>query len=322
VGAGLAAIFDRRSGPRGAVGPHPGGEDLDVFPELTRGSLVEAAIAAAHELGLFAALPCPSAALAERLGVRPRRLAALERVLLLEGALAEGDGVLRSGRVPARRLPEGGVFGGIADAIRTDRPLPADGVAGAPGEDLRRFHEHLLAAGAEAAQEVAHRLGPRGPLLDLGGGAGAYSAAFLAAHPGERAVIADRPAVLDLAHRAVPSADRVALDLLGDEPWPTGFRIALLANVLHLYGPADAARLVARAAKAVVPGGTVAVKDFDASSAAGILFSLNMALFTQDGEVHEEAALRSFFQRAGLRELEVERLRCAPEALLLRGLRE
>jgi O-methyltransferase len=246
----------------------------------------------------------------------------LVRALLLEGALAGSDGVLRCGRVPARGPPPGGVFAGIAEAIRMDRPLPADGVAGAPGEDLRRFHEHLLAAGAEAAEEVANRLGPRGPLLDLGGGAGAYSAAFLAAHPGERAVIADRPAVLELAHRAVPSAGCVPLDLLGEEPWPDGFRIALLANVLHLYGPADAARLLARAAKAVLPGGTVAVKDFDASSAAGVLFSLNMALFTQDGEVHGETALRSFFQRAGLGGPHVERLRCSPETLLLLAVRE
>ena len=280
------------------------------------GPLREAARAAARQLGLFAALPCPAAALAERLRVRPRRLAALVRVLLLDGALAEREGTLRPGSVSG---PAHDGWRGIAEAIRADRPLAAEGVSGTAGEELRRFHDHLHAAGASAAREVAERLGPRGPLLDLGGGSGVCSAAFLAAHPGEQAVIVDRPAVLDLARRAVPAATCVALDLLGDEPWPHGASVALLANVLHLYGRADAARLVARAARAVVPGGTVAVKDFDRSSDAGVLFSLNMAVFTEEGEVHEEKVLRSFLHDAGLREVEVERLRCAPETLLVRG---
>ncbi|HTO99663.1 MAG TPA: methyltransferase [Myxococcales bacterium] len=280
--------------------------------------MIEAALGAAHELGLFAALPCPAAALAERLRVGPRRLGALVRVLLLDGSLVERGGELWPG--PALR--PGAVWSGMAEAIRTDRPLPAGGISGLAGEDLRRFHQHLLVAGAPAAREVAARLGPRGPLLDLGGGAGAYAGAFLAAHPGERALIADRPAVLDLARSAAPSAELLALDLLGDVPWPSGARVALLANVLHLHGPADAARLVARAAQAVVHGGTVAVKDFDGASAAGVLLCLTMALFTGDGEVHGEAALRSFFRDAGLREVEVARLRSAPEALLLRAVRE
>ena len=285
---------------------------MDVFPEVTQMPLREAARAAAHELGILAVLPCAPEELARRLRLAPRRLGALIRALVADGALVERDGVLRPGTDSQRR--PGAAWGELTEAIRTDRPLQ-----GVCGEGLRRFHDHLFCAGASAALEVAERLGPRGPLLDLGGGAGTYSAAFLAAHPGERALIVDQPAVLDLARRAVPGADLLALDLLGGDPWPAGARIALLANVLHLYGPADAARLVARAAGAVVPGGTVAVKDFDASTDAGVLFSLNMAVFTQEGEVHDAATLRSFFAGAGLREVRVNRLRCAPESLLVHG---
>lgn len=295
---------------------------MDVFSEVmggARGYLRDAATAAAQELGIFAALPCPAALLPDRLRVRPRRLAALVRVLLLEGVLIESGDALRPGSVPPpRSLPRGG-WGSLAEVVRSDHPLAGDGIRGTAGEDLRRFHEHLRTAGASAAREVAERLGPRGPLLDLGGGAGAYAGAFLAAHPGESATVVDRPAVLELAREAVPAAGRVALDLLGDGSWPAGARIALFANVLHLYGPGDAARLIARAARAVLPGGTVAVKDFEPSSPAGILFSLNMALFTEAGEVHEPALLRSFLLEAGVREVRVDRLRCAPEALLVHG---
>jgi hypothetical protein len=284
-----------------------------------RGYLRDAASAAAHELGLFAALPCAAAALADRLRVRPRRLAALVRALLLEGVLIESEDVLRPGSIPPRRSLPGGAWAGLAEAIRSDRPLAGDGIVGAAGEELRRFHEHLWTAGASAAREVAERLGPRGPLLDLGGGAGTYAAAFLAANPRESATVVDRPAVLELAREAVPAAGRLALDLLGDGAWPAGARVALLANVLHLYGPREAAHLIARAAQAVLPGGTVAVKDFDPSSPAGIFFSVNLALFTEAGELHEPALLRSFLRDAGVRDVQLHRLRCAPEAFLAHG---
>jgi hypothetical protein len=294
----------------------------DVFSALLRGSreyLRDAAAAAGHELGLFEALPSPAAALPGTLGVGARRLQVLIRALLLEGTLIESGGMLQPGSVPApRSLPREG-WGRLARVIRDDRPLATAGIDGAAGEELRRFHDHLRDAGAAAASEVAGVLGPRGPLLDLGGGAGGYAAAFLEQHPGERAIVADRPAVLELAGAAVPGAELVALDLQGPAPWPRGARVALLANVLHLFSAAEAARLVERAARSVEPGGTVAVKDLDAASEAGILFSLNMAVYTQAGEVHETDVLRDFFRDAGLREVSAQRLRCAPDAVLVRG---
>ncbi|HKC60750.1 MAG TPA: methyltransferase [Myxococcales bacterium] len=294
----------------------------EAFSDLPRGSreyFQAAAVAAGHELGLFEALPGPAAALAERLHVGPRRLYALVRALLLQGALVESDGMLLAGSVPLRRsLPSGG-WGQLGRVIREDRPLFSAGIDGAAGEELRRFHDHLRGAGAGAAREVAELLGPRGPLLDLGGGAGAYAAAFLEQHPGERAIVVDRPAVLELARAAAPSAELVALDLAGPSPWPRGARVALLANVLHLFPAAEAARLVQRAARSVDRGGTVAVKDLDAASEAGILFSLNMAVYTESGEVHDTDTLLGFLRDAGLRELRAQPLRSAPDAVLVRG---
>ncbi len=291
---------------------------MDVFSqtmERARGYLREAASQAARELGLFDVLPRPREALAASLGVKPRRLEALVRALLLEGVLCEAGGALHaSAAAPARPVPREG-WGRLAEAIRSDRPI-------APGETaelLRRFHDHLRSAGEEAAREVAARIGPRGPLLDLGGGAGAYAAAFLEAHPGERAIVVDRPQVVELARAGAPGAELVALDLLGADPWPSAARVALLANVLHLFGPVDAAALVARAASSVVPGGRVAVKDFLADSAAGILFSLNMALFTDSGEVHPLDAVSGFLRAAGLRDVRAEPLRCAPDCVLVLG---
>jgi len=293
----------------------------DVFSQAMRASrvLLDAATAAAHELRLFEVLPERSDAIALRLGVAPRRLRALLRALLLDHTLVEEDGQLVCRSVPPQpRVPRTG-WGRLAEVIRTDRRLATDAVDGVDGDALRRFHDHLRSGGADAAREVSSKLGPLGPLLDLGCGSGAYAEAFLEDRPGERAIVVDRPAVLELTRASVPRAEPVSLELLGGESWPRGARIALLANVLHLFSAAEAARLVERAAQAVEPGGTVAVKDFDAATAGGVLFSLNMALYTDAGEVHSAEALRGFFADAGLGDVRFERLRCDPDSLLVQA---
>jgi len=297
---------------------------VDVFTDILRDArafLREAAIAAAHELGLFAALPSPRDRVAEKLHLASRRLGVLVRVLVLERVLVEQDGMLRAPHIPARKdIPREG-WGRLADVVRTNRPLPSEVIDGNASDALRRFHAHLRAVGGEAAREIAALLGP-GPLLDAGAGAGAYTAAYLEARPGERAVLIDRSEVLVLARESIGTlqdrVELVALDLLEHREWPRA-GCALLANVLHLYGPKDAAELVARAAKCVAPGGAVVVKDFRAASETGAWFDLNMALFTEAGEVHDEERLQRFLCDAGMHDVRTEALRCDPGSIAVLG---
>ncbi|MGZ3440180.1 MAG: methyltransferase, partial [Polyangia bacterium] len=142
---------------------------------------------------------------------------------------------------------------------------------------------------------------------DLGAGAGHYAAAFLDALPAARATLVDRKEVLALA---APRARQrlVAGDLFHVELEPHG--IALLANVAHLYDAADGARLCARAAALAE---LVVVKDLwiepDRSGPpASLYFALNMALFTDGGEVHPAARIAGWLGAAGLREPQIERL--------------
>jgi SAM-dependent methyltransferase len=225
--------------------------------------------------------------------------------------------------------------------LRTDRPLPEAGVsgrgtdggaaessgaAGESGAALRRFHLSLWAAGADAAGELwaGTDCAAASPLLDLGCGAGVYARAFLARDPGARALLVDRADVLELAPAVLgPLAARAALveaDLL-QGPLPPA-RTALLANVLHLFGPEDAGRLLARAAAAVGAGGRVVVKDLRLDDdrrgpAAGVLFSLNLAYFTEAGRVHTTGALLRLLAEAGLVLLRERRLVCSPDSLVL-----
>ncbi len=296
----------------------------DVFSSVMemRPYLRGAAAAAAHDLGLFAALPGDADAIARALGVAAPRLRALLDVLALEGVLRREGGRFVAAAPPAREAVPPGGWGRLAEAIRANRPL-SDG----DDEERRRFHRHLATAGAAAARAVSTRLAGAlgdGVLLDAGGGAGAYTAALLEAAPAARAVLVDRAEVVALARAHLARfGERVAFvegDLFS-APLPQA-RVALCANLLHLYGEASCARLIARVAAALAPGGTLAVKDLlideDRSGPpAGVLFSLNMALFTDEGAVHSPERIAGWLAAANLVDTRVERLAEVADAVLV-----
>ena len=305
---------------------------MDVFGAAleARGFLADAAVAAGHEIGVFEALagggPGPLAAVAARVGVSAgHRLRALLDVLAALGAIrcerGGGEPRFAAGEAaPARpEVPPAG-WGRLAEVIRRDRPLPAEPDGGA----LRRLHHHLASAGAAAAGELAATLGA-GSLLDLGAGAGAYSKAFLDANPAGRATLVDTAEILalaaawlgPLAARARWIAGDAAEVDLGD-----GHGAALLANLLHLHSPAMCARLVAAAARAVAPGGVVVIKDLRvddgrAGPIEGLLFALNMAIYTEAGDVYSTAQLRAWLAEAGLIGVAERRLVAAPDAIVV-----
>ncbi|HEX7952837.1 MAG TPA: methyltransferase, partial [Burkholderiales bacterium] len=101
-----------------------------------------------------------------------------------------------------------------------------------------------------------------------------------------------------------------------------GHDAALLANVLHLHSPAMCARLVGAAAHAVAPGGVVAIKDLRvdddrAGPIEGLLFALNMAIYTDAGDVYSTAQLRAWLTEAGLVDIAERRLAAAPDAIVV-----
>lgn len=291
-----------------------------------RDFMCDAAIAAAHELGVFTALaqrPMTLDELADAIDVRRgvHRVRALVDVLVALRHLASRDGALTvAAEVPPRReVPRAG-WGLLADVIRRNEPLPLE-----RGEALVRLHRHLATAGAAAARELTGLLGTTS-LLDLGGGAGAYTAAFLDAHPHARATLVDADDVIAIARDELARfGDRVrfvagdARDVVLDEQFDT----VLLANVLHLHGADACAALCAAAARWVAPNGRVVIKDLRVEDGRrrgpieSLLFALGMALYTDAGDVYETAQLRRWLADAGLSDVDVYRLAAAADAIVV-----
>lgn len=311
------------------------GNAVDVFGRAMQSSgfLCDAAIAAGHELGLFEVLapgePMSLGPLASALGLGTgqRRLGALLDVLVARGAIrCDRSSVPRFAavqEVPAHAVVPRMGWGLLADVIRRDQPLLVE--RGAGGEAERRLHHHLASSGAAAAAELAQSLLGVTSLLDLGAGAGAYSQAFLAAHPDARATLVDTHEVLAIAAAWLgPLASRARL-VAGDAALVdagSGYGAVLLANVLHLHGAATCTQLVAAAARAVEPGGVVVIKDLrvddDRSGPLeGLLFALNMAIYSDAGTVYSTGQLRAWLADAGLVDVTEHRLAASPDAIVV-----
>lgn len=156
-------------------------------------------------------------------------------------------------------------------------------------------------------------LGGRGRLLDLGGGPGTWALHFCRHHSQLQAVVFDLPTTRPIAEATIarfelaPRVSFAAGDFLTD-PLPQGCDIAWLSHILHGESPADAARIVARAAQALEPGGLLLIHEFILDNDASgplfpALFSLNMLLGTEAGQSYTEQELTEMLELAGCRQV-------------------
>jgi len=298
--------------------------DVFGFSVTTEGAaLRDAAIAAGYELGVFdgTARTLDQIADANAIGKGRRRMRPLLDVLVALGALRrEGDAVIAAAPPPRPEVARAG-WGAMVDVFRRDKALDVEG-----GEVERRYHGYLTVAGKDAAAELAPLLEGK-TLVDLGAGAGTYTAAYLERFPEAHATAIDFWDVVPLA-REYLARFGAHVTILGDEistvQGRDAYDVALLANVLHLHAPVFSAKYLARAARLVVPGGRVVIKELrceeDRSGPlASLMFALNMAIFTGGGDVYRTSELRAWLEEAGLAGIEEHRLASSPDAIVLVG---
>ena len=146
-------------------------------------------------------------------------------------------------------------------------------------------------------------------LLDVGGGTGIYSIAFLERYPALRAIVFDRPEVLKVAAEMAKEygvEDRLecrAGDMFSD-PLPENCDAILLSNILHDWDVPECQRLVQRCADVVPPGGRVLIHDVflnDDLDGPLPIALYSAALFTvTEGRAYSAREYSQWLSQAGL----------------------
>jgi SAM-dependent methyltransferase len=302
-------------------------EDLRTFRRHAEWALV---VATARELGVvdeLASRPRSAEALARELSLSPRgvrilvgaleetgfvrrepdgraRLTGSARAHLLDRDTPDfqGDALdlwLHNIRLWANHLP---------DAVRTGEPVEEEDAREiSEAEWIENFMAAMANKSPRLVESVVDAALERAPgaetMLDLGGGPGTFARGFV--ERGLEATLFDRPEVLDHVESAyrLDAVDGLELER-GDffETIPEGpFDVVLLANITHIFDPADDARLLARAAGSLAPGGVLAIMDFvRGESDFAPLFAVTMLMNTEDGDTYALSEYRRWLEDAGL----------------------
>jgi SAM-dependent methyltransferase len=319
---------------------------LDPAPifEIFRGNFaMELLTAAVAHFGVFEKLatgPATASELRASLGLGERQFIVLTTGLKALGLIEERESQLQLTPLAGEHLAPGAPLD-VSDYIRLAADSPGvlalvehmrkntlagasqddqravfifrDGLDSVMEEDALARHFTLMLAGR--AKNIAPVLAERvdlshaNCLLDIGGGTGVYSIAFLQRYPKLRAIVFDRPAVLKVTAefaRDYGLADRLHC-IPGDmftDPLPSDCDAALLSNVLHDWDIPQCRQIVQKAAAALPSGGSLLIHDVllnddHSGPLYAALFSVALMVITE-GRNYSRAEYALWMHEAGL----------------------
>lgn len=288
----------------------------------------------AAELDFFTKLdvqPCSAPELAQGLGIDVRATTRVLDSLVVFNLLKKDGGcysltergAILSALHPETMLPMVLHMNNMWDswskltaAVRNGRNPDLQPVTGASDEKVTNaFIGAMQVIGRKLAREIAAAcdLKQYRRLLDIGGGSGIYTIAFLEQNPQMQAVIFDLAHVLPIAEGWVDKAglrDRVWFtpgDFYRDE-LPGGSDCALLSAIIHQNSTDENIELFRKVYRSLEPGGCLLIRDhvMDESRTkppAGALFAINMLVGTRGGDTYTFDEVREQLEKAGFTEI-------------------
>ncbi len=195
--------------------------------------------------------------------------------------------------------------------------------SGGPGalhkDHIKAFIGAMHTAASKMAPAVVAAVNPTGvqKMIDVGGGSGSYTLAFLQASQEIRATLFDLPEVINMAKERIETEgmiERVTL-MPGDfysDPLPSGHDFAFLSAIIHQNSLEQNKALYSNIYQALEPGGRIVVRDHVMSPDRtqpldGAIFAVNMLVGTSGGSTYtfdEIAAGLSSAGFSGIRQLQ------------------
>jgi len=202
-------------------------------------------------------------------------------------------------------------WSGLTDVV-LGKTIPKLEKTGALAKDhITSFIGAMHVVGSRMAPEVVTAVNPGKArnLLDVGGGSGTYTLAFLAQVPEMKATLFDLPRVIEMAQARIQEAgmtNRVTL-VPGDfytDSLPPGSDLALLSAIIHQNSPEQNLMLYQEIYKALDKGGRIIIRDHVMSEdrtkpIEGAMFAVNMLVGTPGGGTYTFDEIQNGLTAAG-----------------------
>jgi (2Fe-2S) ferredoxin/precorrin-6B methylase 2 len=301
------------------------------FQQQVQGFRESRIILTAIELDVFSHVGGGASAVqaAERIGSAPRSTEMLLNALAAIGLLEKDAGVFRNTPLAARYLAADSPddsrqslrhtvnlwdrWSTLTDSVRAGTRVAPSVTRGQDDDARRAFIGAMHKNASGRAGQVVAAVGTAGVrrLLDVGGGSGAYSIAFVRAEPGLTATVFDLPEVLPLTEEYVARAgvaDRVRFTPgdMHEDDFGAGYDMVLLSAICHMNSPQENRKLFAKCRDALASGGRIVVQDFilerdKTAPRTGALFAINMLVATEAGSAYSEDEYVADLKAAGFR---------------------
>ncbi len=302
-------------------------EELDIEAASDHASKL-VLLGSVQRAGIFEALAEEKdiAALKRELGADERALyVVLEALCAIGYAVRTGNKYIIADKARSLFLSGGRDYAGgslphFLDIMQAWLKLPEiiKGAKPAKGEkhEVAAFMNAMASKPDEAAEEAVNHCLRRKKdaknVLDLGGGPGKYSRAFV--NRGLHAVLYDLPETIDYVSTGFGLKDIAALTLkkgdftkeLENEFGGESFDIVFMGSICHIYSEKENRKLIKRASCLLKDRGMIAIEDFvRGRSPMAEMFAVNMLANTEGGNTYTEAQYREWLRDAGFGRIEV-----------------
>jgi SAM-dependent methyltransferase len=148
-------------------------------------------------------------------------------------------------------------------------------------------------------------------VLDVGGGSGAFSMAFVARKPEIEATVFDLPNVVPITQKFIEKEGFIGKikthtgDYTKDD-LPSGFDLVFLSAIIHSNSLETNADLIKKCFKALNRKGIIVIQDWIMNNdrtqpASGAIFAINMLVGTQEGDCFTEMEVTDMLNAAGFK---------------------
>jgi O-methyltransferase domain len=174
---------------------------------------------------------------------------------------------------------------------------------------------HSMSMGPGLAWPEAIDLSSHEIMLDVGGGSGAHAIGALTRWPHLRAVVFDMAPVCQVADEFIASHGLQAriethAGNMWDDPFPSG-DLHFYSNIYHDWSREKGDFLTRKSFESLPPGGRIVLhemlyNDDKTGPFAAAAFSINMLIWSVDGEQYSGGELSQMLAGAGFRDIEVK----------------